>query len=76
MPVQIDFLAPIRQAIAPLYGFVSVLLLACGVTVLVAVVTNIYLMLNTDMSPRERRRFYRMAGKAAALLLGSLTLIR
>ncbi|MBX9348742.1 hypothetical protein K5M36_16770 [Chromobacterium vaccinii] len=77
--VQIDFLTPIKHAIAPLHGLIAVTLLACGVTVLAAVVANIYLMFYTDMSQRERKRYYRIAGQVAGtitLLLGSMALLR
>ncbi|AXE31621.1 hypothetical protein DK842_17980 [Chromobacterium phragmitis] len=79
MPTQIDFLSPIKQAIAQLHGFLVVLLLAGAVTVLAAVATNLYLTLYTGMSRRERKRYCRIAGQVAgtiALLLGAMSLMR
>ncbi|WP_406850130.1 hypothetical protein [Chromobacterium phragmitis] len=80
MPIiQIDFLAPIKQAIAPLHALITVILLAGAVTVLAAVATILYLTLYTGMSRRERKRYCRTAGQIAgaiALLLGAMSLMR
>ncbi|MGR2681556.1 hypothetical protein [Chromobacterium haemolyticum] len=79
MPIiQIDFLTPIKHALAPLYGLIAVLILACGVTVLAAVATNIYLTFYTDMPQRKRKQYCRMTGQIAgtlAILFGALTLM-